>query len=100
MTLHQGLGLTQSLLAEDGLAGLAGLTVSGHIDGPHPEGVLLLLHQALEEELQGRDVLSHADPVGGAALQHLDDVAVDLGAAVVLGFGPGEEAGGFGDVLH
>lgn len=100
MTLDGGPTLTQSFFAQHGLAGLAGFTFSSHVDSPHPEGVLLLLHQALKEKLHGGDILGHTDPVGGATLQHLNDVAVDLGATIVLWLGPREEAGGFGHILH
>lgn len=100
LTLDVGLGLTQSFLAQHRLARFAWFTFSSNIYGSYPEGVLLLLHQALKEKLHSGDILSDTDPVSGAALQHFNDVAVDLGASIVLWLGPREEAGGFGHVLH
>lgn len=97
---HHFVLLTESLFAEHGVTGLTGFALSGHINGSHPERVLLLLHQALQEVLQDVDVLRHTDPVHGATLQHLNDVAVDLGSTVVLRFGPHQEAGRLSNVLH
>lgn len=60
----------------------------------------MLLHQTRQEVLQEGDVLGHVDPVCGATLQHLNNVAVDLGSTVVFWFGPGQEAGRLGNILY
>lgn len=89
---------TEPLLADDGVAGFAGLALSGLVDGLDPERVLLLLHQALQLMLRLGNVLRDADPVLAARLLELDDVAFDLGAAVVLRPRPGQQGRRLADV--
>lgn len=81
-------GLTESFLADDGVTGLARFTLASLVEGLDAEGVLLLLHQSLQLVLSLRNVLRNADPLLASGLLEFDDVAFDLGPAVVLRSGP------------
>ena len=92
--------LTKSLLAEHKVAGLAGFALSGLVDGLDPETVLLLLHQTFKQVLCHRNVLCDTDPLLTSCLLELNDVAIDLGTAVMLRPGPQQVGRGLADIFH
>lgn len=84
--------LTESLLADDRVARLTGFTLPSLVEGPDSEGVLLLLHQALQLVLSLRNIVWNTDPLLASGLLELNDVSLNLGTPVVFWPEPGKES--------
>ena len=83
--------LTEPLLAQHGITWFTGFAFSCGIDGSNTEGVLLLLRQSRQAMLQVDNTIGNTDPFNISTLEELNDIGLDLGTAIVLGFGPQKE---------
>lgn len=98
-SLNNGL-LTESLLAQHRITWFTRITLSCGIDSSDAEGVLLLLHQTLQEMLQDVNAISNTDPLLGSALEELNDVGLNLSSTIMLRFGPLKEGRCLGNIFN
>lgn len=80
--------LTESLLADHRVTGLAGLTLTSFVDSFDPKGVLLFFLQALQLVFSQRNVVCDADPFLTSTFLEFNNVAFDLCPTIMLWSGP------------